>query len=406
MNKILNKEGCDAMAKISPIEIKKIENKSILQASNSQSSNYNYQSIEQSNVDIETLNTNTDEEVSEFCNMLSIDKSEIKEIEEKGNGAIIVKLNNGEKYSFKTDENGILTNIYYFEDEKSLIPEKYSTLTYDETCNIYTINTTDYKTNQITTQTNFTGGIMYNSTVDKDGNIISSGFDYSNYNHINATINGDLKKLDGTDIETILGPDKIDEINNEITKAVSLCQTNGEKVAAAATILIASLAEEGYYMPYYLGGGHGNLTDGVDGTIGSVTTVTGSQTQRNIKSYDCSGLINWAVRTALGCETGDWSYQGGIDSNYSNNGTAISRNEATPGDVYRKDGHVFMVLDTYIDSNGVSHSICAESHCDGWVCDNSAQADDGIEIIDYETDKITSNYNLYDMESYYDGLFN
>ena len=93
MNKILNKEGCDAMAKISPIEIKKIENKSILQASNSQSSNYNYQSIEQSNVDIETLNTNTDEEVSEFCNMLSIDKSEIREIEEKGNGAIIVKLN-------------------------------------------------------------------------------------------------------------------------------------------------------------------------------------------------------------------------------------------------------------------------------------------------------------------------
>ena len=89
------------MAKISPIEIKKIENKSILQAGNSQSSNYNYQSIEQSNVDIETLNTNTDEEVSEFCNMLSIDKSEIKEIEEKGNGAIIVKLNNGENIHLK-----------------------------------------------------------------------------------------------------------------------------------------------------------------------------------------------------------------------------------------------------------------------------------------------------------------
>ena len=105
------------MAKISPIEIKKIENKSILQAGNSQSSNYNYQSIEQSNVDIETLNTNTDEEVSEFCNMLSIDKSEIKEIEEKGKtvaNQAISEARSDKELMLKLREENIQQFVYDF----------------------------------------------------------------------------------------------------------------------------------------------------------------------------------------------------------------------------------------------------------------------------------------------------
>lgn len=294
-----------------------------------------------------------------------------------------------------------------------VVDSDYKTLeekNYDENWNLTNQKEYTYDESGIllsTTETNLiTDGIYSIIKKDKDGTILSSKLNYDNYQNKNITSQDtNLTKLNGTSLDELLTQAELQEIQDKIEKAIQNCTSNSEKAVIPAVILISELASCGYYLPYYYSGGHGNLTQGIDGTLGSTTAATGETTKRNVKSYDCSGLVNWTINTALGLETGNWSFTGGTTSFYMNNGTAISRENVSTGDVFANSGHMFLVLDTYTDTDGSLRVICAESHADGWLSDNGAQCSDGVEIVDYKVSSIPTSYQLYNLDNLYDSLF-
>lgn len=200
-------------------------------------------------------------------------------------------------------------------------------------------------------------------------------------------LGGNATKLDTT-LNTVLNSSQIEEINNSIINSIeSAGYGTGGAVAAAATAFIMGLYDNGYYLPYYYGGGHSgytgdsdnHLTIGINSVFGKTTTSTGESTMRNKLSLDCSGFVSWAIKNAVKSDFSDAS-----SGAFVSFGKIISFSDVTPGDVFANSGHIILV----VKNNGDGTVITAESTGSGIIF-NSVTA------------SAVSQYSIVDMDDYY-----
>lgn len=182
-----------------------------------------------------------------------------------------------------------------------------------------------------------------------------------------------------------IGQQGINEINQQLHENVNKYPAgSGNRVAAAAITLINGLRNKGLRLPYFWGGGHGTIADGVPMNLGNPTKVTasGHSTSGTFQpySFDCSGFVSWALYNG-GCK----DFQALGSASFEALGPAINdiRN-AKPGDILTKSGHVLMV----VQNNGGKVTI-AESSVDG------VTFGDGNNYYDLDT------YTIVDMTNYY-----
>lgn len=198
---------------------------------------------------------------------------------------------------------------------------------------------------------------------------------------------GTATKLD-TALNTVLNSSQIEEINNGIINSIeSAGYGTGDAVAAAATAFIMGLYDNGYYLPYYYGGGHSgytkdsdnHLTIGINPVFGKTTISTGETTMRNKLSLDCSGFVSWAIKNAVKSD-----FNGATSGAFVSLGKSISFSEVTPGDVFANSGHIILV----IKNNGDGSVITAESTSFGIIFNRVTASD-------------VSQYSIVDMDDYY-----
>ena len=130
-------------------------------------------------------------------------------------------------------------------------------------------------------------------------------------------------------------------------------------VIAAATTLIGELGNKyNVKIPYYWGGGHGNMIDGAASNWGS----NECRTYANGRVYDycgldCSGFVTWAI------------YNGGFNISARSTGefqnlpgakrvTLTNSPVLDPGDLLEKNGHILLVIGVDTTTN---EYICAEA---------------------------------------------
>lgn len=178
-------------------------------------------------------------------------------------------------------------------------------------------------------------------------------------------------------LNEVLTPEQIDALNDKINNAVKEAGPGtGEAVSAAIKALIEGLREYGITLPYYLGGGHegiGNgIYNGVDPTWGQETVASGYTTDRYYNSLDCTGLLLWATRNAG--ITLPAPYEP-VNPNDMNTGHIMDITQSChkidvreakpediePGDIVVNEEHVIIILDSYTNENGELVLVTAES---------------------------------------------
>lgn len=169
-----------------------------------------------------------------------------------------------------------------------------------------------------------------------------------------------------------------DYYENLFEKSLSNASGERAKSAAAAMFLVTSFP----HMNYFWGGGHINLTEGLDPTWGQSKTVTspgGSQTgtvQPN--SFDCSGYVSWALKNG-GYDISQPMVVDELENLGENIPLTSATNKVEVGDLASMDGHVGMVI-------GVDGNEITVSHCSGTGGMN-------ITKMDTTTGKVTEDWN-------------
>lgn len=178
--------------------------------------------------------------------------------------------------------------------------------------------------------------MSHNSSVGS-GTISPSTFSGGNANQLQL----------GQSLLSILGQEKIDAWNNQIKNDVANASSRSEAVALAGYDLIQGALNEGIVLPYFWGGGHGAIYDGVDSSIGSSKKITasGSTLQPAGSSmpygYDCSGFVSWAIKNG-GCSNFTALTTHGFKALPSKVNIDVS--QAKAGDVVVSNSHIVLVI--------------------------------------------------------------
>lgn len=182
-----------------------------------------------------------------------------------------------------------------------------------------------------------------------------------------------------------IGQQGVNEINQQLKDNMNKYPAgSGERVAAAAITLINGLRNKGLRLPYFWGGGHGTISDGLPTTLGNPTKVTASGHATSGKfqpySFDCSGFVSWAMYNG-GCK--NFTPRG--SGSFKALGPAISDiTKAKPGDILTKSGHVLMV----VQNNGGKVTIAESSG-------------NGVTFGDGNNYYKLKSYTIVDMTNYY-----
>ncbi len=190
----------------------------------------------------------------------------------------------------------------------------------------------------------------------------------------------------GESILSKIGQEKLDEWNSKIKNDVYSKFGTGTAPALAAYDLIQGALDYGFVVPYLWGGGHGVISDGINGNWGASATVTasGSSAQpagsKQANGLDCSGFVSWALKNG-GCT----NFSPIIGREFRNLGSAIKASDAKTGDVAANTSHVMIIL-----KNTGSSLIVAEAKGKKY----------GIQFNNYDYSQF-NKYTVVDMSSYY-----
>ncbi len=189
------------------------------------------------------------------------------------------------------------------------------------------------------------------------------------------------KTLENISITDAIGEDGVNVLNDFINSQINIGgKCTGIGTAGAAIGLIYGLHQQGYHLPYYWGGGHNySSNNGVDLTWGTKIGPSSQTPKGNVYLYsslDCSGFVSWAMNTA--------GVNGGTTSgNFINYGKEITFEEATPGDVLDKQGHVILIIENKGDYLQTAESTTG-----------------GVQFTTKKKKQI-SGYKVIDMDQYY-----
>ncbi|MBQ8681570.1 MAG: C40 family peptidase [Bacilli bacterium] len=173
---------------------------------------------------------------------------------------------------------------------------------------------------------------------------------------------------------------EVSELNNYIESQITKAgYGTGAAVAAAGQALTYWLENQGYYLQYRWGGGHGDSFLGVNPEWGS--SAHGCDAAGLCyNGLDCSGFVSWAIRN--GCNP---SY-GSNTTYYMKHGPAIDISKVEPGDLMLDlDSHVMLV----VKNNGDGTVIVAE------------ETGSPINGLVFSQQSPTAGYEFIDMTSYY-----
>lgn len=203
-----------------------------------------------------------------------------------------------------------------------------------------------------------------NSTTITSGNF-SGNIDSTLYN------GGTTSMLSsGETLLSRLGEEKINQINNQIKNDVANAGAGtAGGVATAAYDFIKLLLDNGINMTYTYGGGHGTVSEGIQGSWGYGNGL------------DCSSFVSWALYNG-GCKNYTASAVSGTQATY---GVETTANMLKTGDLIANEKHVMLVLSNTGTSVIVAHA---------------RGLNYGI-VFSENTYESLSGYSLRDMTSYY-----
>ncbi len=186
--------------------------------------------------------------------------------------------------------------------------------------------------------------------------------------------------LQNKSLSSAIGDDGVQALSASVASSVEKAgKCTGNAVASAGIALVYGLAQKGYRLPYYWGGGHGGAVTGVSGSWGSATSKSCSSTTCYSSSgLDCSGFVSWAISNA-GVPIVTDTY------GFLKVGTKETFSAAKAGDLLCSTGHVILILE-----NKGDYLITAES----------TGGTNGA-IFRHYTPSAASGYNILDMSSYY-----
>lgn len=201
-----------------------------------------------------------------------------------------------------------------------------------------------------------------------------------NIQHLSSyNLNGNNLKVLNRSLTTSEMENLNDYINSEVDKAG---YGTGAGVAAAGQALTYWLENQGYYLQYFWGGGHGGYGDSNTTFVGANPNwgKTGYNNGVSTGPYfgmDCSGFVSWAIRTACSPNYGSkttWDMS---------HGPSIDISKAKAGDLMLdSDSHVRLV----VKNNGDGTVITAEETISGLV---------------FTKRNSEAGYKFIDMSSYY-----
>ena len=125
----------------------------------------------------------------------------------------------------------------------------------------------------------------------------------------------------------------------------------------AAYGLVQGALNEGFVIPYFWGGGHGNISDGINGSWGAGVAISASGSSAQPagslqpSGLDCSGFVSWALKNA-GCT----NFSPIVADSFKSLGPSIDASKATVGDIAASSTHVMIIL-----NNTGSELIVAEA---------------------------------------------
>lgn len=181
---------------------------------------------------------------------------------------------------------------------------------------------------------------------------------------------GAVMPASGQTLSSLLGQEKIDQINIQIKSDVeSSGRGTGGAVATAAYDFIKLLLDNGINMTYTFGGEHGLVKEGIDSSWGYGNGL------------DCSAFVSWAMYNG-GCKNDTTAVTSGVQATY---GVETTSDNLKAGDIIANSSHVMLVL-----SNSGTSVIVA--HASG--------TNIGI-VFSEKTYDALSGYQLRDMSSYY-----
>ena len=193
-------------------------------------------------------------------------------------------------------------------------------------------------------------------------NGISSSGGSGSISYGDYTLSSSGDQILHTSIDSFLASNgsSLEEFNNLITSNVNDAGYGTRAgVVAAAVTLIGELGDNyNVKVPYFWGGGHGRVADGVVANWGSNECHTyANGTSYNYCGLDCSGFVSWAIYNG---GYNMYPMSSGSFSNLAGAKRVSLKNSAVlqPGDLLDSNGHVILVVD--IDEESKEY-ICAEA---------------------------------------------
>ena len=208
------------------------------------------------------------------------------------------------------------------------------------------------------------------STISNNYNIICSIGSISSIDSTSLSGgNGNILRA-GQSLLSLLGQEKIDAWSQSIkSDAQAAGIGTGGAPAMAAYGLVQGALNEGIVLPYFWGGGHGVISDGVNGSWGSgaVIGVAGSSAQPKgsiqASGLDCSGFVSWALKNG-GCS----NFTPILASSFKDLGPGIDASKAIVGDIAASNSHVMIILNNtgtslvIAEAKGSSYGIIFEEY--------------------------------------------
>lgn len=196
------------------------------------------------------------------------------------------------------------------------------------------------------------------SSISSNSSIICSVGSISSIND-SSLGGGNLPILkSGESILSKIGQEKLDAWNASLKSDIQSAGIgSGAAPAMAAYGLIQGALNEGFVIPYFWGGGHGNISDGINGSWGAGVAISASGSSAQPagslqpSGLDCSGFVSWALKNA-GCT----NFSPIVADSFKSLGPSIDASKATVGDIAASSTHVMIIL-----NNTGSELIVAEA---------------------------------------------
>lgn len=202
------------------------------------------------------------------------------------------------------------------------------------------------------------GGLLGTDEVIASGGSTSSHIDYGDYE---LSSDGDVILHESLDSFLASQGTSLEEFNNLIASNVENTGYGTDAgVVAAAVTLIAELGNNyDVRIPYFWGGGHGQMITGAEGNWGS--NQCRASANGRIYDYcglDCSGFVAWAIWNGgfniAARVTGQFQALPGAERVSLNSSSAV----LAPGDLLESNSHIVLVVGVDEETN---EYICAEA---------------------------------------------